>query len=87
MSEKQIIGIRFQDVGKLYHFDAGHVDDLKPGDFAVVRTSRGDADGAGDGICRRPAQTAARHLEEDRSQSHARPICCCVSRWPSKNWR
>jgi cell fate regulator YaaT (PSP1 superfamily) len=41
MSDKNIIGIRFQNVGKLYHFDAGNVTDLKPGDFAVVRTSRG----------------------------------------------
>jgi cell fate regulator YaaT (PSP1 superfamily) len=41
MSDKTIIGIRFQMVGKLYHFDAGPVSDLKPGDFAVVRTSRG----------------------------------------------
>ncbi|MBN2043688.1 MAG: hypothetical protein JW757_01605 [Anaerolineales bacterium] len=41
MTDKTIIGIRFQKVGKLYHFDAGEVADLKPGDFAVVRTSRG----------------------------------------------
>lgn len=41
MSEQRIIGIRFQKVGKLYHFDAGNVDDLVPGDFAVVNTSRG----------------------------------------------
>ena len=41
MTNKTIIGIRFQKVGKLYHFDAGNGSDLKPGDFAVVRTSRG----------------------------------------------
>jgi cell fate regulator YaaT (PSP1 superfamily) len=41
MSNERIIGIRFQDVGKLYHFDAGNVDDLKPGDFVIVETSRG----------------------------------------------
>ncbi len=41
MSDERIIGIRFQEVGKLYHFDAGNVTDLKPGDFAVVETTRG----------------------------------------------
>lgn len=41
MGEQQIIGIRFQKVGKLYHFDAGQVKDLVVGDFAVVNTSRG----------------------------------------------
>ncbi|MEX1247691.1 MAG: regulatory iron-sulfur-containing complex subunit RicT [Anaerolineales bacterium] len=37
----QIVGVRFQKVGKLYHFDATKVPDLKPGDYAVVETSRG----------------------------------------------
>jgi len=41
MGDQQIIGIRFQKVGKLYHFDVGHVNDLIVGDYAVVNTSRG----------------------------------------------
>lgn len=36
-----IVGIRFQRVGKIYHFDASHSKDLQPGDFAVVETTRG----------------------------------------------
>lgn len=36
-----VVGIRFQNVGKLYHFDARNVPDIVPGDFAIVRTSRG----------------------------------------------
>ena len=36
-----VVGIRFQKVGKVYHFDASGVDDLQVGDFAVVDTSRG----------------------------------------------
>ncbi len=36
-----IVGIRFQKVGKIYHFDASNVRDIKPGDFAIVDTSRG----------------------------------------------
>jgi cell fate regulator YaaT (PSP1 superfamily) len=37
----QILGIRFQKVGKIYHFDAGGYSDIQIGDFAVVETSRG----------------------------------------------
>ncbi len=36
-----IVGIRFQKVGKVYHFDASGIEDLRVGDFAVVDTSRG----------------------------------------------
>lgn len=36
-----IVGVRFQKVGKIYHFEAGHCQDLQPGDFAVVETTRG----------------------------------------------
>jgi cell fate regulator YaaT (PSP1 superfamily) len=36
-----IVGIRFQKVGKVYHFDASDCRDLQVGDHAVVETSRG----------------------------------------------
>lgn len=36
-----VVGIRFQKVGKIYHFDARKFRDLRAGDFAVVETSRG----------------------------------------------
>lgn len=36
-----VIGIRFQKIGKVYHFDASKYRDLSPGDFAVVDTRRG----------------------------------------------
>lgn len=36
-----IVGIRFQKLGKTYHFDASRFRDVKPGDFAVVDTRRG----------------------------------------------
>lgn len=36
-----IVGIRFQKVGKVYHFDGSNVPDLRIGDYAVVETSRG----------------------------------------------
>jgi cell fate regulator YaaT (PSP1 superfamily) len=36
-----IVGIRFQKLGKTYHFDASKFRDVKPGDFVVVDTRRG----------------------------------------------
>lgn len=36
-----IVGIRFQNVGKVYHFDASNCPDIQVGDHAVVETSRG----------------------------------------------
>ena len=36
-----IVGIRFQKVGKVYHFDAANCRDILVGDFAIVETSRG----------------------------------------------
>lgn len=36
-----IVGIRFQNIGKIYHFCANHVQDIHAGDYAVVETSRG----------------------------------------------
>jgi cell fate regulator YaaT (PSP1 superfamily) len=36
-----IVGIQFQKVGKVYHFDASSDPDIRIGDFAVVETSRG----------------------------------------------
>jgi cell fate regulator YaaT (PSP1 superfamily) len=37
-----IIGVRFQKLGKIYHFDAGeHAESIRPGDYVVVTTARG----------------------------------------------
>jgi len=36
-----VVGIRFQKIGKIYHFDASGCPDLRVGDQAVVETSRG----------------------------------------------
>jgi len=41
VEKSSIVGIRFQKLGKLYHFKAGNVTDLEPGDYAVVDTKRG----------------------------------------------
>lgn len=40
MTEK-IVGIRFQKVGKVYHFDATQFSDIIVGDHVIVDTSRG----------------------------------------------
>ncbi len=39
--QPSIYSIRFSKVGKLYHFDAGHITDLKVGEYVVVETARG----------------------------------------------
>ncbi|MBN2677807.1 MAG: hypothetical protein JXR32_07060 [Anaerolineaceae bacterium] len=38
---KIIVGIRFAEVGKIYHFDASDVEELNLGDHVIVDTSRG----------------------------------------------
>ena len=38
---KQVAGVRFQKIGKLYHFDYSDHPDLKRGDFVIVDTLRG----------------------------------------------
>ena len=35
------VGIRFQKLGKLYHFRLGNIKNVKPGDYVVVDTRRG----------------------------------------------
>ena len=40
-TDSTVVGIRFQKVGKIYHFDARKFSDLQAGDYAVVETSRG----------------------------------------------
>lgn len=37
----EAIGVRFQKLGKLYHFDLGGYSDVKPGDHVIVETKRG----------------------------------------------
>lgn len=50
-----IVGIRFQKVGKVYHFDASPCPDIQVGDFAVVDTSRGSQLGEIVGIVENPS--------------------------------
>jgi cell fate regulator YaaT (PSP1 superfamily) len=40
-SEPLIVGLRFQSIGKIYHFDASNFRDLQTGDYVIVETSRG----------------------------------------------
>ncbi len=53
--DKKIVGIRFQKVGKLYHFDATRNPKLMPGDFAIVKTARGTQLGQVMGIIEDPS--------------------------------
>lgn len=40
-SEIRIVGVRFHEAGRLYHFDASDHQDVQIGDFVIVETSRG----------------------------------------------
>lgn len=40
-SNGMVVGVRFQKIGKVYHFDARGIDGLKEGDFVILETSRG----------------------------------------------
>lgn len=40
-SQLRIVGLRFQSIGKIYHFDASNFNDVQTGDYVVVETSRG----------------------------------------------
>ena len=60
-----VIGVRFQPLGKLYHFKSTDEQDLKVGDYVIVTTSRG----------REMAQIAV--VEEDyqgKREGHLKPI-------------
>ncbi len=39
--QSHIIGVRFNQIGKVYHFDASAVSDLKVGEHVIVDTARG----------------------------------------------
>ena len=41
IQERQVAGVRFTRVGKLYHFDCNNHPELKAGDFVIVETARG----------------------------------------------
>ena len=64
MADKKVVGIRFQNVGKLYHFDATNIKELLVGDFVIVSTSRGRQMGQVMGVIRITAETPQRFLEE-----------------------
>jgi len=36
-----IVGVRFQEIGKVYHFDATSIEDIQVGDRVIVDTTRG----------------------------------------------
>jgi cell fate regulator YaaT (PSP1 superfamily) len=40
-TEQRIVGLRFQPIGKIYHFNATNFESIRVGDYVVVETSRG----------------------------------------------
>ncbi len=41
MNKPYVIGIRFEEVSKIYYFDAGDYPELQPNDYVIVKTGRG----------------------------------------------
>jgi hypothetical protein len=39
--QPNIIGVRFNKIGKIYHFDATSLGDIQPGEHVLVDTTRG----------------------------------------------
>jgi len=39
--QPQIVGIQFQEIGKIYHFDGSNIQEIQVGDRVIVETSRG----------------------------------------------
>jgi cell fate regulator YaaT (PSP1 superfamily) len=54
----RIVALRFQPLGKLYHFDATEISDLRSGDHVLVSTSRGREMGEVIGFVDDPAPPA-----------------------------
>ncbi len=61
-----VVGVRFRDVGKIYHFDATGFEDLEPGEYVVVETSRGQEVGR--------VALALAHVPEDRVRERLKPV-------------
>jgi cell fate regulator YaaT (PSP1 superfamily) len=70
MQMPAIIGVRFQKLGKIYHFDAGkHADSLHPGDYVLVTTARGRQLGSVVGFVKEPIPGNPDHKLIDRPAS------------------
>lgn len=51
-----IVGVRFAQIGKVYHFDASSVPDIRPGEHVIVETTRGKQLGEVTGIVENPVK-------------------------------
>lgn len=61
----KLVGIRFKQAGKIYHFDAGDIE-LAAGDYAVVKTSRGVELGC--------VETAPRETDQNEIHDELSPV-------------
>ena len=64
-SEPQVVGVRFQSTGKVYHFYASGQHDLQLGDFVLVETVRGQQLGE---------MVSARPLREDEDKRNLKLV-------------
>jgi len=64
-NSEQVVGVRFQRTGKIYHFYASGQQDLQLGDFVLVETVRGQQLGE---------MVSARPLHEDEDKRSLKPV-------------
>jgi cell fate regulator YaaT (PSP1 superfamily) len=68
-----IASVRFQPTGKLYDFDARNCHEVRPGDFVLVETARGQQ--LGEVVCVRPAREGeSRDLKRVQRQASGRDL-------------
>ena len=78
-----VAGIRFQPTGRIYFFDAGDLLDLRPGDLALVETSRGQQ--LGEVVCLVPPREGDGDRELNRVERRATGRDLAVrQRWQKK---
>ncbi len=61
---EKVVGIRFQRLGKIYHFSADGVEGLKQGDYVIVETVRGQEMG----------QVVQTNVQSRRDQAQLKPV-------------
>ena len=70
---RRIVGVRFREVGKLYHFDSSAYPDVQLGDYVIVDTSRGRQLGQIMGIIP-PEKADLQHLKPIKRPATARDL-------------
>lgn len=78
-----IVAVRFNKIGKLYHFDVGKFPELEPGHFVIVETARGRQLGQIVGFVS-PENAHSKHIKHVKAPATARDLMM-NKLWEAKN--